>query len=199
MRLFIVAAACLTGSAAGANVGAVERSVKEMSGPQKTAQLHASFARREVQRLHKMTLTAAQFRASARHLLRCSRPALADQWSVLIYAIDGGAETCEVMNTFPSTLVAIRAFEDNWAELQDEERAVTVTAGQLKVARQLLGWNQEQLAVEARVSPSIVSQFEAGRHRSSPGIVSALQSALEAAGIEFTNDGEPGVKLRKAK
>jgi transcriptional regulator with XRE-family HTH domain len=40
---------------------------------------------------------------------------------------------------------------------------VTVTAGQLKVARQLLGWNQEQLAVEARVSPSTVSQFEAGR------------------------------------
>jgi hypothetical protein len=55
------------------------------------------------------------------------------------------------------------------------------------------------LAVEARVSPSTVSQFEAGRHRTSPGIVSGLQTALEAAGVEFTNGGEPGVKLRKAK
>jgi hypothetical protein len=29
--------------------------------------------------------------------------------------------------------------------------------------------------------------------------VQAIQRALEAAGIEFTNGDEPGVKLRKAK
>jgi hypothetical protein len=27
----------------------------------------------------------------------------------------------------------------------------------------------------------------------------AIQAALEAAGVEFTNGGEPGVKLRKAR
>jgi hypothetical protein len=60
-----------------------------------------------------MTITAAQFRAGACHLLRRSRPALADQWSVLIYAIDGGAGTCEVMNDFFSTLAAVRDFKEN--------------------------------------------------------------------------------------
>jgi transcriptional regulator with XRE-family HTH domain len=61
-----------------------------------------------------MTVTVAQFRAGARHLLQRSRPALADQWSVLIYSIDGGAESREVMNDFPSTL-AVKAFRENAA------------------------------------------------------------------------------------
>jgi hypothetical protein len=60
-----------------------------------------------------MTITAAQFRAGACHLLGWSRPALADQWSVLIYTIDGGSETCEVMNDFSSTLAAVTAFKEN--------------------------------------------------------------------------------------
>jgi hypothetical protein len=30
-------------------------------------------------------------------------------------------------------------------------------------------------------------------------VLSTMQRALEVAGVEFTNDGEPGVKLRKAK
>jgi transcriptional regulator with XRE-family HTH domain len=78
---------------------------------------------------------------------------------------------------------------------------MTITAAQLKAARQLLGWTQEQLAVEARVSPSAVSRFEAARHWPSSGIVSAVQSALEAAGVIFTpeNGDGPGVRLRKGK
>ena len=62
-----------------------------------------------------MTITAAAFRAGAWHLLRRSRPALADQWSVMIYSIDGGAESREVMNDFPSTLAAVKAFRENAA------------------------------------------------------------------------------------
>jgi hypothetical protein len=62
-----------------------------------------------------MSITAAQFIAGACHLLRRSRPAPADQWSVLIYAIDGGVETCEVVNDFSSTLAAVRAFKENAA------------------------------------------------------------------------------------
>jgi hypothetical protein len=62
-----------------------------------------------------MTITVAQFRAGACHLLGRSRPALADQWSVLIYSIDGGAESREVMNDFPSTLTAVKAFQRNAA------------------------------------------------------------------------------------
>jgi hypothetical protein len=62
-----------------------------------------------------MTITAAGFRAGAWHLLRRSRPVLADQWSVMIYSIDGGAESREIMNDFPSTLAAVKAFRDNVA------------------------------------------------------------------------------------
>jgi transcriptional regulator with XRE-family HTH domain len=76
---------------------------------------------------------------------------------------------------------------------------MTITAAQLKAARQLLGWSQSQLAAEARVSPTSVSHYESERRRPSPGIVSAIQRALEAAGVEFLNGGEPRVKLRKAK
>jgi transcriptional regulator with XRE-family HTH domain len=73
---------------------------------------------------------------------------------------------------------------------------MAITAAQLKAARQLLGWSQTQLAAEARVSPTTVSHYESGRHRASLGIVSAIQRALEAAGVEFTNGGRPGVRLR---
>jgi hypothetical protein len=62
-----------------------------------------------------MTITVAQFRAGARNLLQRSRPALADQWSVLIYSIDGGADSREVMNDLPSTLAAVKAFQENAA------------------------------------------------------------------------------------
>jgi hypothetical protein len=62
-----------------------------------------------------MTITVAGFRAGAWHLLRRSRPALADQWSVMIYSIDGGAESRQVLNDFPSTLAAVKAFRENAA------------------------------------------------------------------------------------
>jgi hypothetical protein len=58
-----------------------------------------------------MTITAAQFRAGACHLLGRSRPVLEDQRSVLIYTVDGGAETCDVMNDFSSTLAPVRGVQ----------------------------------------------------------------------------------------
>jgi transcriptional regulator with XRE-family HTH domain len=76
---------------------------------------------------------------------------------------------------------------------------MTITPDQARAGRQLLAWTQAQLAVEARISPATVSQFEGGKYRPSLGILSAMQSALEESGVEFTNGGEPGVKLRKAK
>jgi transcriptional regulator with XRE-family HTH domain len=74
---------------------------------------------------------------------------------------------------------------------------VTINGAQTKAARQLLGWTQSQLAVEAGISRATVSLFEGGRHISG-WIVSKILKALEDAGVECTNGGEPGVKLRKA-
>jgi transcriptional regulator with XRE-family HTH domain len=74
---------------------------------------------------------------------------------------------------------------------------MTINGHQAKASRQLLGWTQSQLAVEAGISPATVSLFEGGRHISG-WIVSEILKALEAAGVEFTNSSEPRIKLRRA-
>jgi hypothetical protein len=52
------------------------------------------------------------------------------------------------------------------------------------------------LAELAKVSPDTIARLERGeelRERT----VDAIRSALEAAGVEFTNGDQPGVRLRK--
>ena len=76
-----------------------------------------------------------------------------------------------------------------------------VSIRQIKAARALLGWSQEQLAANADVSIPTIKRLEAqdgplgGRDDTSIKI----RSALESAGIEFIdeNGGGPGVRLRK--
>jgi hypothetical protein len=54
------------------------------------------------------------------------------------------------------------------------------------------------LASKAEIGLSTVVDFERVRRIVSSEAAASLQRALEAAGVEFTNGGEPGVKLRKA-
>jgi transcriptional regulator with XRE-family HTH domain len=76
-----------------------------------------------------------------------------------------------------------------------------VSIRQLKAARALLAWSQEQLAVAADVSIPTIKRLEAqegllgGRNETG----TKIRLALEAAGIEFIdeNGGGPGVRLRK--
>jgi transcriptional regulator with XRE-family HTH domain len=70
-----------------------------------------------------------------------------------------------------------------------------ITSEQVKAARELLGWSQSDLELRANISQSTVSTFER-RGRVLKKTVSALRAALEAAGVEFTNGGQPGVRLR---
>ena len=79
-----------------------------------------------------------------------------------------------------------------------------MTPDQVKAARKLLGWNVQQLSALSGTSIHMVRTFErTGRvaplHvRERPiDAIAAIGAALEAAGIEFTNGDEPGVKLRK--
>jgi transcriptional regulator with XRE-family HTH domain len=76
---------------------------------------------------------------------------------------------------------------------------MAITAAHFKAARQLLGWSQSRLAGEVGVSENAVAYIERGLRPAASQVASQIQSALEAAGVEFTNGGEPGVKLRKAK
>ena len=79
------------------------------------------------------------------------------------------------------------------------ESMLKVSIRQIKAARALLGWSQEDLAAMAGVSVPTVKRLEAADGllggRADTGI--KLRGALERAGIEFTNGKQPGVHLRK--
>jgi predicted transcriptional regulator len=78
---------------------------------------------------------------------------------------------------------------------------VEITSELIRAARALLRWEQRHLAKASAVSLPTVKRLEAR-----PGIlaahgstVTALRRALEAAGVEFTNGNQPGVRLHKRK
>jgi transcriptional regulator with XRE-family HTH domain len=65
---------------------------------------------------------------------------------------------------------------------------------QCRMARAALGLGVRELAAAAKVSIDTVARFERGDELKER-TVEALQRALEAAGVEFTNGGKPGVRL----
>ena len=78
-----------------------------------------------------------------------------------------------------------------------------ISIRQIKAARSLLGWSQDDLADHSRVSKPTIGRLEAtdsdepigGR----PETGEALVAALEKAGVEFIpeNGGGAGVRLAK--
>jgi predicted transcriptional regulator len=76
-----------------------------------------------------------------------------------------------------------------------------VSIRQLKAARALLAWSQEQLAAAAAVSIPTIKRLEAqdGPLGGRSETATRIRSALESAGVEFIdeNGGGPGVRLRK--
>jgi transcriptional regulator with XRE-family HTH domain len=71
-----------------------------------------------------------------------------------------------------------------------------MNAAQSRMARAALKLGIREAAKLAKVAPSTLSRFEAGEQLN-PRTVEAIQRALEAAGVEFTNGDAPGVRLRK--
>ncbi|THD45893.1 MAG: XRE family transcriptional regulator [Bradyrhizobium sp.] len=73
------------------------------------------------------------------------------------------------------------------------------TGNQLKAARALAGLSQTQLATAAGVNVTTISAME-GKGAATLGsgldTIRAVMTALESAGIEFLNHGQPGVRLR---
>ncbi|WP_366932472.1 helix-turn-helix transcriptional regulator [Mesorhizobium sp.] len=76
---------------------------------------------------------------------------------------------------------------------------MTITAGQLRAARGLIGWSQQDLAEKAEVGRATIADFEAGKRAPYATTLVRLQDSLTAAGVEFIpeNGGGAGVRLRK--
>jgi transcriptional regulator with XRE-family HTH domain len=76
-----------------------------------------------------------------------------------------------------------------------------VSIRQIKAARALLAWSQEELAAAAHVSIPTIKRLEAndGPLGGRSETADKIQRALQTAGVEFIdeNGGGTGVRLRK--
>ncbi len=76
-----------------------------------------------------------------------------------------------------------------------------ISGAQVKAARALLNWSQEDLANKASLTMTPVSRMEREVVDSRKGTMKLITMALEEAGIEFINDEEEGwvgVKLNQS-
>ena len=64
-----------------------------------------------------------------------------------------------------------------------------VTPGQIRAARALLGWSQDELARRAATSRRTITTIENNAAVYSPAALQCLVTALQLAGIEFFDDG----------
>jgi transcriptional regulator with XRE-family HTH domain len=73
-----------------------------------------------------------------------------------------------------------------------------MTRSQLRAARALLAWSREMVAAASGVSLATIKRIEPGEGTLSTKVetLEKLKTALEAAGVEFTNGNQPGVRMR---
>lgn len=76
-----------------------------------------------------------------------------------------------------------------------------ITPRQIRAARALLGWSQQQLADKAIVSLNAVARLENGIVDSRVSTLLAIQKALAKAGVEFLSADQKGegVRLKNPK
>jgi transcriptional regulator with XRE-family HTH domain len=71
-----------------------------------------------------------------------------------------------------------------------------ITPAQCLQARKLLHWTPERLASRCESSSTTIRLFEKGERPISPEGLAIIQSALEEGGVEFTNGGQPSVRMK---
>ena len=71
-----------------------------------------------------------------------------------------------------------------------------ITAAQVRAARALLNWTQDELAQRSNVAARSIRNVENEDRRSYPQTVDSLRAAFESAGVVFLEvDGGRGVLL----
>lgn len=73
-----------------------------------------------------------------------------------------------------------------------------ITPRQIRAARALLGWSQQQLADKAIVSINALARLERGKVDPRMSTLMAVHKALTEAGVEFLSAGEKGEGVRLA-
>jgi transcriptional regulator with XRE-family HTH domain len=71
-----------------------------------------------------------------------------------------------------------------------------VTSAQLRAARGLVNWSVRELSAQSGIHRNTITNFETRSSGGNAQTLQKLRAALEAAGVEFTNGGQPGVRLR---
>jgi predicted transcriptional regulator len=76
---------------------------------------------------------------------------------------------------------------------------ILISGRHIRAGRALLGWAQSDLASKARVGVRTIRRMEEfdGPVGARMDTVGKVATVLQKAGVEFLNDGEPGVKLKK--
>jgi transcriptional regulator with XRE-family HTH domain len=73
-----------------------------------------------------------------------------------------------------------------------------ITGAQIRAARGLIRWSAHELAERAKLGVATIRRSEAadGEPLVTVANAAAIRRALEKAGVEFTNGGQPGVRLQ---
>jgi predicted transcriptional regulator len=71
-----------------------------------------------------------------------------------------------------------------------------ITGEQVTQARELLRWSIVDLAHRSGVHRRSILAFEVERQRLEESDVDKIKTALERAGVDFTNGAQPSVRLR---
>ena len=77
-------------------------------------------------------------------------------------------------------------------------KKTVVIPAQIRAARAMLDWSQEQLASAAEVALTSVRDLESGKRAADTGTATAVRRALENEGVEFVSgsvEAGPGVRL----
>ena len=76
---------------------------------------------------------------------------------------------------------------------------IVINGRHIRAARGLLGWTQGELSKKAKVALGTIRRMEEtdGPVRARTETLGRVVVALERAGVEFLDDGKPGVRLKR--
>jgi transcriptional regulator with XRE-family HTH domain len=73
---------------------------------------------------------------------------------------------------------------------------MSFSPAQCRAARALLGWSQAELSEASGVATKTIADFEREDRSPYERTLNDIHKALAQAGIEFTNGGQPGVRMK---